>query len=110
MGSRANWYCGLVVVCLCLLTSRMVGQQAPAPGTQPLTAMPSVIHVPPEAQPSPDFNAEAATDASLAPIPAGTRKRSDPSFKGGYWIILWELLPGAPLLLLLLNLGWSAAM
>src|SRR6202167_6204949 len=110
MGSRANWYCGLVVVCLCLLTSRMVGQQAPPPGTQPLTVMPSVIQVPPEAQPSPDFNAEAATNAYMAQIPADSKARSDAYFEGGYWMILWDFLYGAAVLLLLLNLGWSAAM
>src|ERR1700728_2852656 len=110
MGSRANWYCGLVVVCLCLLTSRMVGQQAPPPGTQPLTVMPSVIQVPPEAQPSPDFNAEAATNAYMAQIPADSKARSDAYFEGGYWMILWDFLCGAAVLLLLLNLGWSAVM
>jgi STE24 endopeptidase len=72
--------------------------------------MPSVIHVPPEAQPSPDFNAEAATNAYLAQIPADARERSDAYFEGGYWMILWDFLYGAAVLLLLLNLGWSAAM
>src|SRR6202167_6643914 len=110
MGSRANWYCGLVVVCLCLLTSRMVGQQAPPPGTQPLTVMPSVIQVPPEAQPSPDFNAEAATNAYMAQIPADSKARSDAYFEGGYWMILWDFLYGAAVCLLLLNLRWSAGM
>ncbi|MGC2169929.1 MAG: M48 family metallopeptidase [Candidatus Sulfotelmatobacter sp.] len=79
-------------------------------GLQPLTAMPSVIHVPPEAQPSSNFNAEAATNAYLAQIPAAARARSDAYFEGGYWMILWDFLYGAAVLLLLLNLGWSAAM
>jgi hypothetical protein len=82
MGSRAKWGCGLVLACLCLLTSSVVGQQAPLPGTQPLTAMPSVIQVPPEAQPSPNFNAEAATNAYLAQIPADSKARSDAYFEG----------------------------
>ncbi|MFZ0761111.1 MAG: M48 family metallopeptidase [Candidatus Sulfotelmatobacter sp.] len=72
--------------------------------------MPSVIHVPPEAQPSSNFNAEAATNAYLAQIPAAARARSDAYFEGGYWMILWDFLYGAAVLLLLLNLGWSAAM
>ncbi|MGA2021946.1 MAG: M48 family metallopeptidase [Candidatus Sulfotelmatobacter sp.] len=72
--------------------------------------MPSVIQAPPEAQPSPDFNAEAATNAYLALIPADARARSDAYFEGGYWMILWDFLYGSAILLLLLNLGWSAAM
>ncbi|MGA8524546.1 MAG: hypothetical protein WB629_00600, partial [Candidatus Sulfotelmatobacter sp.] len=72
--------------------------------------MPSVIQVPPEAQPSPNFNAEAATNAYLAQIPADSRARSDAYFEGGYWMILWDFLYGAVVLLLLLNLRWSAAM
>jgi STE24 endopeptidase len=72
--------------------------------------MPSVIQVPPEAQPSPNFNAEAATNAYLAEIPADARARSDAYFEGGYWMILWDFVYGAVILLLLLNRGWSAAM
>ena len=101
---------GLLMLCCCLMTGRALSQQAPTPGTQPLTAMPSVIQVPPEAQPSPNFNAEAATNAYLAQIPADARARSDAYFEGGYWMILWDFLYAAIILLLLLNLGWSAAM
>ena len=72
--------------------------------------MPSVIQVPAEAQPSPNFNTEAATNAYLAQIPADARARSDAYFEGGYWMILWDFLYGSAVLLLLLNLGWSAAM
>lgn len=72
--------------------------------------MPSVIQVPPEAQPSPNFNAEAATRAYLAQIPPDARSRSDAYFEGGYWMILWDFLYGVAILLLILNLGWSAAM
>jgi STE24 endopeptidase len=72
--------------------------------------MPSVIQVPPEAQPSPNFSPEAATNAYLAQIPADARARSDAYFEGGYWMILWDFLYGAAVLVLLLNLRWSAAM
>jgi len=72
--------------------------------------MPSVLTVPPEAQPSPHFNAEAATNAYLAQIPAEATARSNAYFEGGYWLILWDFLVGAIVLLLLLHLGWSAAM
>jgi STE24 endopeptidase len=99
-----------MVLYLCLITGRSLGQQAPTPGIQPLTAMPSVVQVPPEAQPSPNFDAEAATNAYLAQIPAEARARSDAYFEGGYWMILWDFLYGAIVLLIVLNLGWSAGM
>ncbi|MGA2355077.1 MAG: M48 family metallopeptidase [Terriglobales bacterium] len=72
--------------------------------------MPSVIQVPPEAQPSPHFDAQAATNAYLAQIPADKTARSDAYFEGGYWMILWDFLYAAIVSLLLLNLRWSARM
>jgi STE24 endopeptidase len=72
--------------------------------------MPSVIHVPAEAQPSPHFDARAATNAYLAQIPADKTARSDAYFEGGYWLILWDFLYGVVVALLLLNLRWSARM
>jgi STE24 endopeptidase len=110
MGSWKTQYLGWMVLCLCLLTGRSLGQQAPTPGIQPPTAMPSVVQVPPEAQPSPNFSAEAATNAYLAQIPADARARSDAYFEGGYWMILWDFLYGALVLLIVMNLGWSAGM
>jgi STE24 endopeptidase len=110
MRSCTKWKWGWVLFFMCLIPGGVVSQQAPAPGLQPLTAMPSVIKVPPEAQPSPNFNAEAATNAYLAQIPADAKSRSDAYFEGGYWMILWDFLYGAIVLLLLLNMGWSAAM
>jgi len=72
--------------------------------------MPSVLQVPPEAQPSPHFDATAATNAYLAQIPADKTARSDAYFEGGYWMILWDFLYGVAVCLLLLNLRWSARM
>lgn len=72
--------------------------------------MPSVIQVPPEAQPSAHFDATAATNAYLAQIPADKTARSDAYFEGGYWLILWDFLYGVVVALLLLNLRWSARM
>ncbi len=72
--------------------------------------MPSVIVVPPEAQPSPNFNADTATEAYLAQIPAAARARSDAYFEGGYWLILWDFLYGAVIAVVILNLRWSAKM
>jgi STE24 endopeptidase len=67
--------------------------------------MPSVIQVPAEAQPSPHFDATAATNAYLAEIPADKTARSDAYFEGGYWLILWDFLYGVVVALLLLNPG-----
>jgi len=72
--------------------------------------MPSVIHVPAEAQASPHFDATAATNAYLAQIPADKTARSNAYFEGGYWLILWDFLYGIAAVLLLLNLRWSARM
>jgi STE24 endopeptidase len=74
------------------------------------STMPSVITVPPAAQASANFSVDAATEAYLAQIPAASKSRSDAYFEGGYWMILWDFLYGAIILLLFLNLGWSAAM
>jgi STE24 endopeptidase len=100
--------CWLLLLCLFLTTAIALGQ--PSPGGQPLTAMPSVIQVPPEAQPSSAFNAETATNAYLAQIPADARARSDAYFEGGYWMILWDFIYAVVVLLLILNLGWAAAL
>jgi STE24 endopeptidase len=72
--------------------------------------MPSVVQVPPEAQPSAHFDATAATNAYLAQIPADKTARSNAYFEGTYWLILWDFLYGVVIALLLLNLRWSARM
>lgn len=82
--------------------------QQPRPETPSANMMPSVVNVPPEAQPSANFNADAATRAYLAQIPAAAKARSDAYFEGGYWLIPWNFLYGAVVALLLLNLRWSA--
>ena len=56
------------------------------------------------------FDAEAATNAYLAQLPAEAKARSDAYFEGGYWLILWDFLYGAAISLLLLSLRWSAGM
>jgi STE24 endopeptidase len=72
--------------------------------------MPSVITVPPEAQPSDRFEVEAATNAYLAQIPASARRRSDAYFEGGYWLILWDFLVAMVIYWILLRFGVSAKM
>ena len=110
MGLCAKRNFCLVVLSFSLMAISAFGEQTPVAGTEPLTAMPSVIQVPPEAQASSTFNAETATNAYLAQIPADAKARSDAYFEGGYWMILWDFIYGSAILLLLLNLGWSAAM
>jgi STE24 endopeptidase len=51
---------------------------------------------------------EAATRAWLATIPPEEKARSDAYFKGGYWLILWNFLVSAGIMLLLLCTRVSA--
>jgi len=101
------WFAVLALL-VCVSGSR--AQQTPGPGAKPATVMPDVIQVPAAAQPSEHFDADAATEAYLAQIPASARSRSDAYFEGGYWLILWDFLYAAAVYLLLLHFGWSAAM
>ncbi len=107
---RKTIFGGLTILALLACSSVSHAQQAPDPGARPATVMPDVIQVPAAAQPSEHFDADAATDAYLAQIPASARSRSDAYFEGGYWLILWDFLYGAAIYLLLLHFGWSAGM
>jgi len=109
MISRVQTAFGLLVFVVCFGLG-VIKAQTPGPGAEPTTVMPSVTSVPVAAQPSDHFDADAATEAYMAQIPASARTRSDAYFVGGYWLILWDFLYGAVVALLLLNLGWSAAM
>ncbi|MBV9303816.1 MAG: M48 family metallopeptidase [Acidobacteriaceae bacterium] len=60
------------------------------------------------AQPSSHFDAAAATDAWLASVPSAARAKSDAYFEGGYWLLLWDFLYGAAVMLLLLETRLSA--
>lgn len=108
--SLRRWFFRSCLILLVVLAPCALLAQQPAPGIAPPNAMPSVVTVPLEAQPSPNFNAEAATNAYLAQIPATATARSDAYFEGGNWLILWDFLYGAIVALLLLNLRWSAGM
>ena len=101
---QATAFACLILFCL-VLSAPSAFAQPPGPNE-----MPSVIQVPVEAQPSPHFDATAATNAYLAQIPAEKTARSDAYFEGGYWLILWDFLYGVVIALLLLNLRWSARM
>jgi len=98
---------GLRAIGLGFLLLLSVGLKGAEP-IPPPNQMPSVVIVPPEAQPGPGFNVEAATNAYLAQIPPAATARSNAYFEGTYWLILWDFLAGAVISLLLLNLRWSA--
>jgi STE24 endopeptidase len=95
----------LLLFCEVVLCAANAAAQPPA-----ANEMPSVIQVPPEAEASSHFDANAATNAYLAQIPADKIARSNAYFEGGYWLILWDFLYGAVVALLLLNRRWSARM
>src|SRR6266478_3904596 len=101
---------GLVVLASLACVGASCAAQTTGPGVKPATVTPDVIQVPLAAQPSEHFDADAATEAYLAQIPASARSRSDAYFEGGYWLILWDFLYAAAVYLLLLHFGWSAAM
>jgi STE24 endopeptidase len=100
----------LVLFLLSVLCCAAVGQAQSTPGQLPGTAMPTITSVPAGAQAGPNFNADTATDAYLALIPADAKARSDAYFEGGYWMILWDFVYLVVVMLVLLNLGWSAGM
>src|SRR5271165_5320956 len=108
MISRLRAACALSVLFVGF-SACIASAQQPAAGNQ-ANEMPSVTTVPSAAQPSPNFNVDAATEAYMAEMPASSRARSDAYFEGGYWLILWDFLYGAVISLLLLNLRWSARM
>lgn len=64
--------------------------------------------IPTEAS-GPSIDPAAATRAYLATIPAADKASSDAYFEGGYWLILWNTILGAGIMLLILATGWSAA-
>jgi STE24 endopeptidase len=101
--SRVGAWRFLVVLCAISCIQSALAQPA-------ANEMPSVLNVPAEAQPSPHFDAVAATNAYLAQIPPDKTARSDAYFEGGYWMNLWDFLYVVAVALLILNLRWSARM
>ncbi len=56
------------------------------------------------------FDADAATEAYLASIPAEDRAKSDAYFEGGYWLTLWGTLYAIGAAFILLHFGISRKM
>jgi STE24 endopeptidase len=66
--------------------------------------------IPPAAQAGPGFNAEAAARAYLDTVSPAHKAQSDAYFEGGYWLILWDFLWGAGVVLIVLQTGLSRRM
>jgi STE24 endopeptidase len=101
-----NW-CLRSFVLLVLFAAFGLGSAQAQPAIQPTV---DITKVPAAAQPSAQFNADAATEAYMAMIPPEATARSNAYFEGGYWLILWDFLYASAVALLLLNLRWSAKM
>jgi len=92
---------------LFLIAVFAIGALQAQPAIQPTL---DITQVPAAAQPSANFNADAATEAYMAMIPPAATARSNAYFEGGYWLVLWDFLIASAISLLLLNLRWSARM
>ena len=104
---KTRWFlAGFAMFLLCAAIATPAQEKVDLSQSQ----MPSVVTIPPEAQPSDHFSAEAATNAYLAQIPAAARARSDAYFVGGYWLILWDFLMAVVIYWALLRFGWTAKM
>ena len=90
-----------------LLAAIVPGSLHAQPVIQPTV---DITQVPPAAQPSDHFDPDAATEAYIAMIPPAAKARSDAYFEDGYWLILWDFLYASAIMLILLNLRWSAKM
>jgi len=95
------------LVLLALLAAMSLGVAQAQPVIQPTV---DITKVPAAAQPSDHFDPDAATEAYMAMIPPAAKARSDAYFEGGYWLILWDFLYASAIMLILLNLRWSAKM
>jgi STE24 endopeptidase len=56
------------------------------------------------------FDPELATQAWMATLNGAARAKSDAYFEGGYWLILWGALAAIIADLVILRLGWAAAL
>jgi STE24 endopeptidase len=87
-----------VALTILLLPLIARAQESPSPSRSPGAATATVAA----------FDPAAATRAWLATIPAEEKARSDAYFEGGYWLILWNFLLTAGIMLLFLCTGLSA--
>ena len=102
--SRMSRFFTIFILTLLALVASTASAQ---PAIQPTV---DITKVPLAAQPSPQFDVAAATEAYMSMMPPAAVARSNAYFEGGYWLILWDFLYGAAVCLVLLNLRWSARM
>jgi STE24 endopeptidase len=103
--SRMNRFFFKIIVLALFAVS--VSAAIAQPAIQPAA---DITKVPAAAQPSAQFDADAASEAYMAMMPPAAVARSNAYFEGGYWLIFWDFLYGAAVCLVLLNLRWSARM
>ena len=84
------------------LTNGVLAAPVPAPSPPPAAVI--------SAGNAQTFDPAAATAAWLNTVPADKRQKSDAYFEGGYWLILWNFLVSAAILLFILQSGISARM
>ena len=82
------------VVCVC------IAEMQSTPST--------ILEIPAAARSSASFDVKTVTDAWLASVSFDKKARSDVYFEGGYWLLLWNFLLSAAILILLLTTRWSA--
>ena len=97
-----RFLCGLVLGLACIGAAHAV---SPAPRD-----FPPGLHVPPQAQPQPGFDADRATEAWLALLSPEQRKSSDEYFEGRHWLQLWDTLYTVGAMAVLLLTGVSRRM
>src|SRR5947209_18420668 len=85
-----NWRHWTALLFCLAFTSLVMPQSVPTADAPASTATPDIIPIPAAAAASSHFDANAATEAYLAAIPAQAKSRSDDYFEGGYWLILWD--------------------
>lgn len=94
-----------IALVLLMLSAVAVSVAATAAEVTPFPAPPPAAVLHPDDPKS--FDPAAATQAWLDTVPAEKRKQSDDYFEGGYWLILWNFLFSAAVLLFLLASGLS---
>ena len=101
---------GVFVMIAVFLAVQLISGGAALAAAPPPAPAPAQWSSGPGADGGPRFDVAAATAAYLAKIPPDKKARSDAYFEGGYWLLLWDFLWSSAALLLVLRLGWSAAM
>ena len=88
----------LIVVCALCILPAVARAQDPSPSP------PTAETIAPNTE---GLDPAAATKAWLDTVPAEKRAKSDAYFEGGYWLILWDYLLGAAIMIFFLVSGIS---